>query len=59
MKTKNYWLIKGFCYWESELSFDNDDIWINIGYFRPYVAKKENFQKILAISAYEYVNHFN
>ncbi len=59
LKTMNPWEIKGFCYWESELSFDNDLIWINIGWSGPLVANKNNFQHVVGVSAWNYIRKFN
>lgn len=56
---KNHWEIKGICYWENELSFDGDAIWINIGFHCPFIANKNNFQNVLAVSAFNYVKSFN
>ena len=55
----NHWEIKGFCYWEKELSFDGSDIWINIGYSGPLVCKKINFQNVVALSGILYSSRFN
>ena len=55
----NNWIIKGFSYWENELSFDGDIIWINIGWFLPLATDKINFQKTIAISCYSYIQKFN
>jgi len=56
---KNHWYLYGFCYWQSELSFEDDIIWINIGFHLPLAATKQDFQHTLAVSAYTYVQKFN
>jgi hypothetical protein len=57
---KNYWYIKGYSYWESELSVEKDgSIWINIGFHLPMLCNDNNFTKTVAISAYTYSQKFN
>lgn len=41
-KVKNHWKIKYFCYWENELTIEDEDtIWINIGFVCPFIANKK------------------
>ena len=55
----NHWETKGWCYWEKELSRDEDgNIWINVGWHCPLLVT-ETLQKTLAVSAYTYGGKFN
>lgn len=58
---KNYWKIKGYCYWEKEISKDKDGkIWINVGWHLPLCTNEEQtIKKLLAVSAYSYASKFN
>lgn len=56
---KNHWEIKGCSFWENELSFDGDAIWINIGFHVPLIADKNTFQSVIACSAIIYALTFN
>ena len=61
---KNYWGIRGFSYWERELSESVSSkgqpiICVNVGFSTPLCCEKKDFQKTLAVSAYEYANKFN
>ncbi len=58
---KNHWYIKGFCYWEKQLSKDeNGTVWINVGWHLPLsVSHGDSLKKILAVSAYTYGHKFN
>jgi hypothetical protein len=58
---ENYWHIKGYCYWEKELSKDEDgNVWINIGWHCPMmVSQNETIQRVVAYSARWYLQTFN
>ena len=58
---KNYWKIKGYCYWEKEISKDEDgNIWINVGWHLPLCTSKTyTIKKLLAVSAHTYASKFN
>lgn len=58
---KNYWKIKGLCYWEKEISKDEDgNIWINVGWHLPLsTCKTYTIKKVLAVSAYVYASKFS
>lgn len=57
---ENYWYIKGYCYWEKELSKDeNGNVWINIGWHCPMKVDEIGLQKTLAYSTWSYLQKFN
>ena len=57
---KNHWKIKGLCYWEEEISKDEDGvIWINVGWHLPLCGNKKKIKNLLAVSAYIYASKFN
>ena len=57
---KNHWYIKGWCYWEKELSTDEDgNIWVNVGWHLPLIVKNNTLMKTLAVSGHAYASKFN
>ena len=57
---KNVWCPEtGLELWNKQLSFDGDEIWVNIGFVFPFVCTKKEFQKTVAVSAYNYNSKFN
>ena len=56
---KNHWYVKGWCYWEKELSKDEGgNVWINVGWQGPLLVT-QSLTKTLAVSAYTYAHRFN
>ncbi len=57
---KNHWYIKGWCYWEKQLSTDIDGTkWINVGWHLPLLVQGDTLIKTLAVSGHEYARKFN
>lgn len=59
---KNYWKIKGYCYWEKQINKDEyGNIWINIGWTIPICNNNGEYTitKMLALSAHYYSYNFN
>jgi hypothetical protein len=58
---KNYWYIKGYCYWEKEISKDEEgNVWVNIGWHLPLRSTgEETIQYLAAISGLHYSQTFN
>lgn len=59
MNTINHWEIKGFVYWENELSVNGVHCWINVGWHIPLYCHVSDIQKTLALSKYCYIQTFN
>lgn len=61
MEQINHWRIKGICYWEAELSKDEDgNVWVNVGYCCPLVVKSGcSLVKVLAVSGCTYAQWFS
>lgn len=58
----NHWKIEGICYWENEVSIDEDGcLWINVGWHLPLCDgnKMVSIQTLLAGSGYIYAEKFN